>query len=140
MGEAMRFNPHLSFNGDCESAFHFYRECLGGEIVTMMRHEGMPTEGDVPPEWRSKILHASLKIGEQWMMGGDAPPGRYQQPQGFAIGIHIDDAAEAERIFQALAENGCVQMPLQETFWASRFGMLVDRFGVPWMVNCHKPM
>jgi len=71
-------------------------------------------------------------------MGGDAPPERYEKPQGFAVGIHADNAAEAERIFKALAENGRVEMPLQETFWAIRFGMLVDRFGIPWLVNCGK--
>lgn len=132
----MQFNPHLAFNGNCEEAFRFYVSCLGGEIVTMMPHAGTPAEAQAPPEWRKKILHASLRIGEQWLMGGDAPPDRYRQPQGFAIGIQTQDLAEAERIFNALADGGKVVMPLQATFWAVSFGMLTDRFGVPWMVNC----
>ncbi len=136
----MQFNPHVSFNGNCEEAFHFYQKCLGGEIVTMLRHAGTPAENLVPPEWRDKIMHAALRVGDEWLMGGDAPPDRYQKPQGFAIGVHVDKAAEAERVFNALAEDGRVTMSLQETFWAIRFGMLVDRFGVPWMVNCSKPM
>ncbi len=132
----MQFNPHLAFSGDCEEAFRFYQKCLGGEIVTMLPHEGTPAEEQVPLEWRKKILHASLRIGEQWLMGGDAPPDRYRQPQGFAIGIQTQDPAEAERIFKTLAEGGKVVMPFQPTFWAAAFGMLTDRFRIPWMVNC----
>ncbi len=132
----MQFIPHLSFNSNCEEAFLFYQEHLGGEIVTMMRHEGTPAENHVPAEWRKKILHASLRIGEQWLMGGDAPPGQFEPPRGFAVGLHIGEVKEAERVFYALAEKGRVTMPLQETFWAIRFGMLTDRFGIPWLVNC----
>ncbi len=73
------------------------------------------------------------------MTGGDAPPGQYEKPQGVAILLSLDDAAEADRIFEALAENGTVQMPIQKTFWAQRFGMLVDQFGTPWLINCGKP-
>jgi len=72
-------------------------------------------------------------------MGSDAPPDRYSQPKGFCVSIGIDKPAEAERIFKALAEKGTVQMELQQTFWAARFGMLVDRFGIPWMINCQQP-
>jgi PhnB protein len=134
----VRFNPHLAFNGNCQEAFQFYQLCLGGEIVTMLPHEGTPAEAHVTGEWRKKILHASLRIGEQWLMGGDAPPGRYQPPQGFSIGIHTKDPAEADRIFNALSQGGTITMPLQPTFWAVTFGMLTDRFGIPWMVNCEK--
>ena len=134
----MRFNPHLAFNGNCEEAFQFYQQCLGGKIVTMLPHEGTPAEATAPPEWRKKILHASLQVGEQWLMGGDAPPDRYRAPQGFAIGIHTGDLEEGERIYKALSEGGKVVMPFQPTFWAAGFGMLTDRFGVPWMVNCEK--
>jgi PhnB protein len=104
----------------------------------MMPHEGTPIADQVPAKWRNKILHASLKVGDEVLMGADAPPDHYQKPQGFSVTLGMKDPAEAERIFHALAENGTVQMPLQETFWAARFGMLVDRFGIPWMINCEK--
>lgn len=132
----MQLNPHLHFNGECEAAFKFYEQCLGGKITFMMPHEGTPIADQVPAEWRNKILHASLKVGDEVLMGADAPPDHYQKPQGFSVTLGMKDPAEAERIFHALAENGTVQMPLQETFWAARFGMLIDRFGIPWMINC----
>jgi len=134
----MQLNPYLTFNGQCEAAFKFYEKCLGGKIEAMLTHEGTPAEQQVPPEWRKKILHARLTVGDQVLMASDAPPDRYEKPQGFSVSLNIDNAGEAERIFRALSENGSVQMPLQQTFWAVRFGMLVDRFGTPWMVNCEK--
>ena len=81
-------------------------------------------------------MHAEMKIGEALLMGVDAPAGRYQPPQGFSMTIQTDQPAEADRVFQALSENGQVEMPIQQTFWAARFGMLIDQFGIPWMVNC----
>ena len=134
----MQLNPHLHFNGQCEAAFKFYEKCLGGKIEVMMTHEGMPATEQVPAEWRSKIMHARLVVDKQVFMGMDAPPDRFQKPQGFHLNIGVKDPAEAERLFNALAEDGKVQMPLQQTFWAIRFGMLVDRFGIPWMVNCEQ--
>jgi len=131
-------SPYLHFNGDCEAAFKFYEKCLGAKIEAMFPHEGTPAAEHVPPEWRRKIMHASLAVGGQFLMGSDAPPEHYQKPQGFSVTLGIEDVAEAERVFHALEEKGTVQMPLQETFWALRFGMLVDRFGIPWMVNCGK--
>ncbi len=134
----MQLSTYVFFNGDCEAAFKFYEQCLGGKIEGMRTHAGTPAESQVPPEWRDKILHARLTVGDQVLMGSDAPPGRFDQPKGFSVSIQIKDSSEAERIFQALSENGTVQMPIQETFWAARFGMLVDRFGIPWMVNCER--
>jgi PhnB protein len=131
--------PYLLFNGQCEAAFKFYERCLGGKITFMTPHAGTPAEAQVPPEWRNKILHASLTVGDAVLMGSDAPPDRYEAPQGFSVTIQIKDPADAERIYHALAENGTVQMPLAQTFWAVRFGMLVDRFGIPWMVVCEQP-
>ena len=84
-------------------------------------------------------MHARLVVGDKVLMGSDAPPEHYEGPKGFSVSLTINDLADAERIFHALAENGTVRMPLQETFWAVRFGMLVDRFGIPWMVNCERP-
>jgi PhnB protein len=134
----MQLNPYLTFNGQCEAAFRFYEQCLGGRIVTMMPHEGTPVAEHVPAEWRNKILHARLIVGDQVVMGSDAPPDRYEEPKGFSVSVQIKDPAEAERIFHALAENGKVQMPIQQTFWAARFGMLKDQFGIPWMINCEQ--
>jgi PhnB protein len=134
----VRLNPHLNFNGDCEAAFRFYEKCLKGKIAFMMPYEGTPVAEQVPATWRNKVLHTTLTVGDQVLTGADAPPGRYEKPQGFSVTLGIKDTAEAERVFHALAENGTIQMPLQETFWAIRFGMLVDQFGIPWMVNCGK--
>jgi PhnB protein len=132
----MQLNPYLTFNGQCEAAFKFYERCLGGKIEAMIPHAGTPAEQHVPQEWRKKILHARLTVGGEVLMGSDAPPDRYEEPKGFSVSLQIKEPADAERIFAALAENGVVRMPLQQTFWAARFGMLVDRFGTPWMINC----
>jgi PhnB protein len=134
----MQLNPYLMFDGKCEAAFKFYAKILGGEIVAMMPHEGSPMAERVPPEWRNKIMHARLTIGDEVLMGSDAPPGQYEPMKGFSVTLGIADPAEAERVFHALAANGTVCMPIAETFWAVRFGMLVDQFGTPWMINCEK--
>lgn len=132
----MQLNPHLIFNGQCEEAFKFYQRCLGGNIQTMMTWGESPMADKVTSELHDKIIHATLIIGESTLGGGDAPPDQYETPRGFSVTIQIKDPADAERIFHGLSENGTVTMPLQQTFWAARFGMLVDRFGIPWMVNC----
>jgi PhnB protein len=132
----MQLQPYLHFNGDCETAFKYYEQCLGGEIEAMMTHAGTPAEQSVPAEWRNKILHARLVVGDAVLMASDAPPGHYHKPQGFSVSIQINEPARAEDIFRALADGGTVIMPFQQTFWAARFGMLVDKFGTPWMVNC----
>jgi PhnB protein len=90
----------------------------------------------VPAEWRSKILHARLVVRDAVLMASDAPPGHYQKPQGFSVSIQISEPARADDIFRGLADGGTVVMPFGQTFWAARFGMLVDKFGIPWMVNC----
>ena len=132
----MQLNSYLFFNGQCEAAFKFYEQCLGGKIDAMLTHAGTPVEGQVPANWRDKIMHARLVVGDAVLMGSDAPPEHFQQPQGFSVALGVDEPAEAERIFNALADKGTVRMALQQTFWALRFGMLVDRFGIPWMINC----
>ncbi|NJL83944.1 MAG: VOC family protein [Chloroflexaceae bacterium] len=134
----MKLTPSLYFNGQCETAFKFYEQFLGGKVKAMLPFEGSPMAEEVPPEWRQKIMHAHLTISDQELMGSDCPPGYYQEPQGFAVALQFDDPAEAERVFDTLVDKGKVLMPLEETFWASRFGMLVDRFGIPWMINCDK--
>ena len=134
----MQLNPYLFFNGKCESAFKFYEQCLGGKIEMMTTHGDSPMAQQVPSDWRNKIIHARLIVGDRVLMGSDVPPEHYEKMKGFSISLNVDDPAEAERIFNALAANGTVRMPLQQTFWAVRFGMLVDQFGVPWMVNCEQ--
>ncbi|MDQ2775994.1 MAG: VOC family protein [Acidobacteriota bacterium] len=132
----MELSPYLLFNGQCEAAFKFYEQVLGGKIEAMITHEGTPAAENMPPDWQKKILHARMTVGSKVLMGSDAPPQHYRQPQGFSISLDGKDPAEAERTFKILAENGTVQMPLGKTFWARLFGMLVDQYGVPWMVNC----
>ena len=134
----MQLNPYLSFNGQCETAFKFYERVLGGKIVAMVTYAGSPMEDQAASEWRNKIMHARLSVGDEVLMGSDAPPNRYQEMKGICVTLGIDDPSDAERIFHALSENGTVQMPIQKTFWAARFGMLVDQFGTPWMINCEQ--
>jgi PhnB protein len=134
----MQLNPYLTFSGQCEAAFKFYERVLGGKIEAMIPHEGTPAAEHVPSEWRNKIMHARLVVGDKVLMGSDAPPVRYEAMKGFSVTLGIDDPADAERIFHALAENGTIRMPIQKTFWAAGFGMLVDQFGTPWMINCEQ--
>lgn len=134
----MKLNTYLMFNGNCAAAFKFYERVLGGKITAMLDHSAAPPNEKIPADWRDKIMHARLEIGDQVLMASDAPSGSAQTNQGFNINIDLADPVEAERIFNALAENGEVKMPFGQTFWAYRFGMLVDQFGMPWMVNCEK--
>ena len=134
----MELNPYLTFNGRCEAAFKFYEKSLGGKIEMMFTHGQSPTADQVPPDWRDKVMHARMTVGGKVLMGSDAPPDRYEKPQGFSVSLSVTDPAEAERLFKALAENATIVMPIQQTFWATRFGMLVDQFGIPWMINCEQ--
>ncbi len=135
----VQLRPYLTFNGQCEEAFRFYEKCLSGKILFMLTYGDAPMAEQTPTGWRDKIIHTTLTVGDQVLQGVDVLPGHYQKPQGFSLSLNIDAATEVDRIFNALAEGGTVQLPLQETFWAFRFGMLVDRFGTPWMINCGKP-
>lgn len=136
----MKLNPYLMFNGQCEAAFKFYEQCLGGKIAAMMTYGETPKESpmaeQVSPGLQDKIMHVHLTVDNWELMGSDSPSEYYEEPKGFSVSLNIDNLVEAERIFHTLAENGKVQMPLQQTFWADGFGMLVDRFGTPWMINC----
>lgn len=134
----MQINPYLLYKGDCEQAFKFYEKSLGGKIEAMIRHEGTPAEAHVSPEWKKKIMHARLVVDGQALLGSDAPLEHFEHPQGFSVSLQVKAPAEAERVFNALAEGGTVRMPIQQTFWSARFGMLVDRFGIPWMINCEQ--
>ncbi len=134
----MQLSPYLYFNGQCEEAFRFYEQCLHAKIVTMNTYAESPMADQVPAEWRDKILHATLTVDDKMLSGCDSPAGRYEKPKGFSVTLGIEDPADAKRVFEALAENGVVIMPLQNTFWTNGFGMLVDKFGVPWMINCEQ--
>ena len=134
----MQINAYLVFDGTCKEAFTFYQQVLGGKLE-LQTHGDSPMAEQTPPEWRDRILHARLEVENALLMGSDSPPDQHDIPKGFSVSISVNDPAQADRIFQALAANGSIQMPIQQTFWASRFGMLTDRFGVPWMVNCEQP-
>ena len=136
----MELNPYLGFDGRCEAAFKFYEKALGGKIDAMITYGETPMKDQTAAEWRGKIAHARLSVGGKVLMGGDSPPDRYEPAKGITIMLGLDQPAEAERVFKALSEGGTVQMPIAETFWAQRFGMLTDQFGIPWMVNCERPM
>ena len=128
--------PYLSFNGQCEAAFEFYERCFGAQRGPIFRYAGSPMADQIPPDWQNKVMHGSLTVGEQVVMGGDVTPDRYEAPRGFSLSVQIASTTEAERLFQDLSGEGRVVMPLEKTFWAARFGMVVDRFGIPWQINC----
>ena len=133
------FVTYLSFNGECEAAFRFYEKVLGGKILMMMRYADAPPDVPRTPKTANRIMHVRLQVGDRLLMGADAPPQFFSKPQGFSVSIMVDDPAEAERIFAQLGEAGKIMMPIAPTFWAQRFGMLIDKFGIPWMVNCEQP-
>jgi PhnB protein len=136
----MKLDPciGLLFNGQCEEALHFYERCMEAKIEFMMRWGESPMAQDAPPDWKDKVLHARFVIGGIAFTGGDALPGTYQPPQGFSVLLSLYDADETQRLFDALAANGTVRIPLQETFWAGRFGEVKDQFGISWTLNLEK--
>jgi PhnB protein len=134
----MDLNTYLSFDGNCGAAFKFYEKVLGGKILMMMTYGDMPGCPDMSDDAKKKVAHVRMQLGDKLLMGSDAPHGRFEKPAGFNVNIGVNDPAQADRLFAALSENGTVTMPIQETFWATRFGMLVDQFGTPWMINCEK--
>ena len=133
----MKINPYLNFNGQCAEAFEFYQRVLGGNIMSSMTWGEMP-DAEIPAEQQNRIMHISLQMGDAWLMGADSPPDSYEKPQGINVALHYEEASEGERIFNSLAEGGNVVMPFQKTFWAAGFGMCVDRYGIPWLVNCEQ--
>jgi PhnB protein len=133
----VKLNTHLTFNGQCEAAFKFYEKCLGGKITTMLAYGDSPMAGQVPADWRGKIVHATLELnGGHILTGVDFQLKDYEAPKGFFILLNIGDPLETERIFSSLSEKGTVRIPLQKTFWSVRFGSLVDQYGIPWEINC----
>jgi PhnB protein len=129
----MKLNPYLSFDGECREAFQFYEKAFGGKIAFIQTIGESPMAADMPPESHGRVMHATLQIGDQVLQGADT--GAFIRPAGFSIAVHFDEVGEGERVFNTLAANGTVQMPFQETFWAKGFGMVTDRWDIPWLVN-----
>jgi PhnB protein len=132
----MRLDIYLNYPGHCEEAFRFYEQHLGGKITGVSRHGEPPGGSDLPAEWKGKILHASIEIGNTVLMGADIPSA---EPMRSAyLTLSVDSAEEAERLYALLSDGGQVFMKMEETFFASRFGMLRDRFGTSWMILCER--
>ena len=132
----MKVQAYISFGGRCEEALEFYKKSIGAEVIDLMRWKESP-EADMkgPPGWEEKVMNASFRIGETELMADDGMGEASAQFKGMTLAIEVADDAEAKRVFTALGEGGHVTMPLAKTFWTSTFGMLTDKFGVPWMVN-----
>jgi PhnB protein len=131
----MDINIYLSFDGRCAEAFDFYARVFGGTVVAKHTWSETPQAGDMPPGYGDKVMHAQLRVGDKLILGADAPPQWRTKPEGFSVSVNVADKAEGRRVFEALAEGGEVKMPFGPTFWAKGFGMLVDRYEIPWMVN-----
>jgi|SRR5579872_1251809 len=136
----MQLSTHLNFDGNCSEAFKFYAETFGGRIGTLLTYADAPAGSPIPEDMRRRIMHARLEVAPgQYLMGADAPAGRYAPPKGVMVSVSLPDLARATRIFEALSSGGVVTHAFQETFWARGFGMCIDRYATPWIVNCEKP-
>ena len=129
-------NPYLFYSGNCEAAFKYYEKVLGGKIEMMLRSEEAPESMPAPAGWEKKIMHARMTVGGTVLMASDSPPEHFHKPQGFAVSLTVRDPADAEKKFNALCDGGTVTMPFSKTFFSKGFGMAIDQFGIPWMVNC----
>ena len=134
----MELYTYLNYGGNCRQAFEFYAEHLGGTIGMMMTHGQAPDQSKVNPDWKDAVLHARISIGGTELLGADIP--NAQPMRSAYLSLIVDSDAEAERIFSALSDRGEVFMPMQETFFATRFGQLRDRFGLNWMIVHERPM
>ncbi len=130
----MAMTAHLSYSGHCREAFKFYAQLFGGDL-RMLAYGDTPMAKQVPTEWSEKIVHATLSFDGSELAGSDVPSDHYRRPQGFSVLVDVEGVEEARRIFTALAEGGSVALPMQETFWSPAFGVLTDRFGIPWEIN-----
>jgi PhnB protein len=132
----MDLHSYVSFKGDCEAAFRFYEEKLGAIPGLIFRYADSPMADVVPRGWDTKVMHGSVRIGQHLLEGADVPPERYEEPRGFSLALNVASPPEAEKLFEQLADGGRVLYPIAKTFWSERFGMVVDRFRIPWMINC----
>jgi PhnB protein len=134
----MKIENYIFFTDQCEAAMNFYARALGGKIDAMMKYGDAPAGPHNTPDMANKVIHARLTVGDAVLMASDGPEAEVRK--GFAVAIQADTPAEVDRMFNALAEGGTVTMPCGATFFSKRFGMLVDKFGTPWMINCAQPM
>jgi len=134
----VQLHTYLNYGGNCEEAFRFYETHLGGKITMLMRHGEQPG-GSVPREWANAVLHARIDLGGTELLGADIPPDRFQPIRSAYLSLTCATDAEADRVFALLSDSGQIFMPMQETFFATRFAMLRDRFGTSWMILCPKP-
>lgn len=132
----MQVQPYLDFGGRFDEALAFYGKVLGAKVTFLMRNREAPGEFPIAEEWKEKVMHANIQIGDTQLMGSDGRQGEKTAYSGFSLSVSDVPVDEGARIFKALAEGGQVTMPFGETFWAEGFGMLVDKFGMSWMVNC----
>ena len=131
----MKVQAYLTFDGRCEEALEFYKKSVGAEVTSLLRWKDSPdAEMQPPPGYAEKVMHASFRIGETELMADDGMEAKKAEFKGMTLALSAANDADAKRLFEALADGGSVQMPLAKTFWSSAFGMLTDRFGVPWMV------
>jgi PhnB protein len=128
----MQLHTYLNYGGNCEQAFRFYEQHLGGTITMLMRHGEQPTPSQAPPDWNGKVLHARMNLGGTELLGADIPS--YQPMRSAYLSLTVDSDAEADRVYGLLSDGGQLLMPMQETFFASRFAMLRDKFGTSWML------
>jgi PhnB protein len=135
----VQLHTYLNYGGNCEQAFKFYEKHLGGTITMLMRHGEQPDASKVPEEWKNAVLHARMDLGGTELLGADIPPDRFQPIRSAYLTLTLDSDAEADRVFALLTDGGQVFMPMQDTFFASRFAMLRDRFGTSWMLLRLKP-
>ena len=130
----MQLHTYLNFGGNCEQAFQFYQEHLGGNITMLMRHGEAPGPSQTGPEWKDKVLHARMNLGGTELLGADIPPDRFQPMRSAYLTLTLSSVEEAERVHGLLADGGEIFMKMEETFFAARFSMLRDRFGTSWMI------
>ncbi|HZS53283.1 MAG TPA: VOC family protein [Bryobacteraceae bacterium] len=135
----MQPTPYLFFDGQCEAAFKFYAQCFKSQIVASVKYGDRGSAESLGPAARDRIMHTAMKLGDAMLLASDCPPGQFEKPQGFAVSLDFPTAEEAEDVFKQLSVGANITMPMSETFWAVRFGMLTDQFGIPWMIGCNKP-
>lgn len=131
----MRIDFHINFSGHCKEAFEFYQATLGGD-TNFLTYENSPAKDSTPSGWRKKIVHGSFKLNGLEIAGADVLPRHYHEPKGFQLLLQLTSEPESQRIFAAFSEGGSITMPLQKTFWSPCYGIVVDRFSIPWEVNC----
>jgi PhnB protein len=131
----LRISPHLTFDGQCRPAFQMYQRIFGGDLATMLSYGDSPMASQTDSEFHDRIVHAALRLKDHELTGVDVLPQDYKRPQGFFVTMTVDDSKRAAKVFDALAEGGMILLPFVPTFWSPGFGVVVDRYGVPWEIN-----